>query len=180
MPILVWAVSFLLSSYFASTNVQAALRLVISYLYEEVRLFDRKKTEATSAPKCPTPAESRRQQQHRAWLQQRRHDRQDQEVNSAAIVGDQDGHQDISLNGAVKTDMSTLDGYEVDTHEEAWQERGEGDWEEAAGFGSFGGGGGHFSGGGGEVRYDGFALDRLMGVMAAARTLQLKRLQVCH
>lgn len=73
-----------------------------------------------------------------------------------------------------------VDGYEVDTPEEAWQERGEGDWVEAAGFGSFGGGGGGLGTGRGSVEesYDGLALNRLMGVMAVARTLDLTRLQV--
>lgn len=54
-----------------------------------------------------------------------------------------------------------------------WEEVGQGEDESAAGFGSFGGAYGS------EGKYDGAGLDRLMGVMAAARTLELNRLQVC-
>lgn len=74
--------------------------------------------------------------------------------------------------------MDALDGYEADDNGQAWQERGEGEGEVAAGFGSFGGGGGGDGRSGREAPYDGLALDRLMGVMAAARTLKLTRLQV--
>lgn len=124
--------------------------------------------------RSPTPAEARRQQQHRAWSR-RRQDGQHQREGPANQDADRGPGQDPDSQ-----DVSMVDGYEVDTPEEAWQERGEGDWVEAAGFGSFGGGGGGLRAGGGSVgeSYDGLALDRLMGVMAVARTLKLTRLQV--
>lgn len=54
-----------------------------------------------------------------------------------------------------------------------WEdEEDDGEDEAAAGFGSFGGAYG------GSGKYDGAGLDRLMAVMAAARTLGLSRLQV--
>lgn len=54
-----------------------------------------------------------------------------------------------------------------------WDEGGEGEHETAAGFGSLGS-----AYGSNGAPYDGAGLDRLMRLMAAARTLKLPRLQV--
>lgn len=79
-------------------------------------------------------------------------------MRSKAGAGSRDGEE---MHGTMEATM------------DPWDEGGEGEDEAAAGFGSFG------SAYGNPGKYDGAGLDRLMGVMAAARTLELERLQVC-
>ena len=78
----------------------------------------------------------------------------------ATAAGGEGGAEDGLAHGTMELPM------------DPWEEVGEGEDESAAGFGSFGGAYGS------EGKYDGAGLDRLMGVMAAARILELNRLQV--
>ena len=75
-----------------------------------------------------------------------------------------------SRAGLPQADGEELSHGTVETSLNPWDE---GEHEAAAGFGSFG------SAYGGDGKYDGAGLDRLMRLMAAARTLKLPRLQVC-
>lgn len=136
--------------------IKDALQLVVSYLYEDTGVFDKRKRETTTPPQKgrvftkETPSvETSRAKERRGQLFSMR---------SRAGAGGSSGEE--MAHGVLDATM------------EAWDERGEGEDEAAAGFGSFGGAYGSYG------SYDGSGLDRLMGVMAAARTLKLVRLQV--
>lgn len=75
-----------------------------------------------------------------------------------------------SRAGLPDSDGEELGHGTVETSLNPWDEE---EHEAAAGFGSFGGAYGS------DGKYDGAGLDRLMRLMAAARTLELTRLQVC-
>ncbi|CAM9734945.1 unnamed protein product, partial [Laminaria digitata] len=144
-----------------------ALQLVVSYLYQDAGVFDKPKPgtneprfEPSSFPRSPTTAPTVAQQAQPDRVRDRRE--RLSEIRSkagAAALGRGGGAEEGLKHGTMELPM------------DPWEEVGEGEDESAAGFGSFGGAYGS------EGKYDGAGLDRLMGVMAAARVLELNRLQ---
>ncbi|CAN0044765.1 unnamed protein product, partial [Ectocarpus fasciculatus] len=142
-----------------------ALQLVICYLYQDAGVFDKPKPETAEADHRdytyedaslsgnPGDAAQSDREPNRA------RDRRDRlfSLRSKAGVTDEDDEQ--LKHGTAEMSMNP------------WDEGDEGEHETAAGFGSFGGAYG------GNGKYDGAGLDRLMRLMAAARTLKLTRLQ---
>lgn len=150
-------------SIFSTHTFQDALQLVICYLYQDAGVFDKPKPESAdtdrdynyeAASLSGNPGDAAQSEPNRA------RDRRDRlsSMRSKAGVKDEDDEQ--LKHGTAEMSMNP------------WDEGDEGEHETAAGFGSFGGA----YGGNGE--YDGAGLDRLMRLMAAARTLKLTRLQV--
>eukprot|EP00904_Undaria_pinnatifida_P009351 jgi/Undpi1/5546/HiC_scaffold_2.g00823.m1 len=149
-----------------------ALQLVISYLYQDAGVFDKPKPgadETSSHPRSPTGASGKAKGRSRGdWaatsqpdrLRDRRERLWAMRVKTGAASEDCiDNAEEGLAHGTMEVSM------------DPWDEVGEGEDESAAGFGSFGGAYGS------EEKYDGAGLDRLMGVMAAARVLKLNRLQ---
>lgn len=151
---------------FSTRTLQDALQLVICYLYQDAGVFDKPKPETAEADHRdytyedaslsgnPGDAAQSDREPNRA------RDRRDRlfSLRSKAGVTDEDDEQ--LKHGTAEMSMNP------------WDEGDEGEHETAAGFGSFGGAYG------GNGKYDGAGLDRLMRLMAAARTLKLTRLQV--
>lgn len=149
---------------------QDALQLVICYLYQDARVFDNHATEAAEnntvtvndndskgAPvvvsgSCKTTrGDSTRLEPDRA------RDRRDHISSMRSRAGLPNAYAEELTHGTAEMSL------------DPW---GDGEHEAAAGFGSFGGAYGSSG------KYDGAGLDRLMSLMAAARTLKLDRLQV--
>lgn len=150
-------------STFSTRTLQDALQLVICYLYQDAGVFDKPKPETSEADRdykyenasfSGNTGDAAQSEPNRA------RDRRDRlfSIRSKAGVTDEDDEQ--LKHGTAEMSMNP------------WDEGDEGEHETAAGFGSFGGAYG------GNGKYDGAGLDRLMRLMAAARTLKLTRLQV--
>ncbi|CAN0414934.1 unnamed protein product, partial [Ectocarpus sp. 8 AP-2014] len=139
-----------------------ALQLVICYLYQDAGVFDKPKPETAEADrdyKYEGASFSGNTRDAAQSEPNRARDRRDRlfSIRSKAGVTDEDDEQ--LKHGTAEMSMNP------------WDEGDEGEHETAAGFGSFGGAYG------GNGKYDGAGLDRLMRLMAAARTLKLTRLQ---
>lgn len=146
--------------------IKDALQLVVSYLYEDAGVFDKRKRETVGAASFFTE-HTAPPQKGRFWSKEtpsaetsRARERRGQLFSLRSRAGGGGSSGEELAHGVADVTM------------EAWDERGEGEDEAAAGFGSFGGAYGSYG------SYDGSGLDRLMGVMAAARALKLFRLQV--
>lgn len=150
---------------------QGALRLVISYLYQDAAVFDNRKPEssesetaATCFSRSPTSSGKGRSSSSETTVLEpnRVKERREQlsSMRSRSGAADERADAEELAHGTIELTM------------DPWDEWAEGEDEAAAGFGSFGGAYGS------PGKYDGAGLDRLMGVMAAARTLELYRLQV--
>ncbi|CAM9161207.1 unnamed protein product [Ectocarpus sp. 12 AP-2014] len=139
-----------------------ALQLVICYLYQDAGVFDKPKPETAETDrdyKYEDASYSGNTGDAAQSEPNRTRDRRDRllSIRSKAGVTDEDDEQ--LKHGTAEMSMNP------------WDEGDEGEHETAAGFGSFGGAYG------GNGKYDGAGLDRLMRLMAAARTLKLTRLQ---
>lgn len=154
---------------------QDALQLVICYLYQDAGVFDKQSTETAAenanvkvnvndneSEGAPFLASSSSLKTHgdsttRSSEPNRARDRRDHILSMRSRAGLPDADAEELTHGTAEMSLNP------------W---GDGEHEAAAGFGSFGGAYGSSG------KYDGAGLDRLMRLMAAARTLKLSRLQV--